>query len=271
MNASLPPKNKNLGQHFLHQKSVIDSIIATVSPDTDAIWEIGPGMGALTSKLSLLNKKLILFEKDSRFFDHLNQFSQNLIKGDFLKVDLEQIAKDLHPEMESKKNFKLTVISNLPYNVSSQIFIKLLKFNHIHEMTLMYQKEVGEKTISHELDESNLSSLSILSSLFFDAKKLLIVHPAAFTPPPKVQSIVIHYQKKEKSLIPLSDFIQMEKLLRLLYGQPRKQLAHLVKTSEQSRLAEYFSKHQLLQARPANLTLNHILEIFKIYYTKDFN
>ena len=137
---------KSLGQNFLIDKNVIRKIINLSQIENKNILEIGPGKGALTEEILLRKpKSLIVIEKDKNLAIELrNKFSSNkLIKifnNDILKFNLENVIT---------KNFK--VFGNLPYNISSQILVKILKLNSlsskIEDLIFMFQKELGEKII----------------------------------------------------------------------------------------------------------------------------
>ena len=138
---------KSLGQNFLIDQNIVKKIINLKNIKNKDIVEIGPGNGAMTDKILKLNpKSLIVIEKDNFLIDKLKEKYKNikLIKffnEDVLKIDLEKIIK---------KNS--IIFGNLPYNISSQILVKLLKINYWppqHDnLILMFQKELGDKIIA---------------------------------------------------------------------------------------------------------------------------
>ena len=138
---------KSLGQNFLTDRNIIKKIINLVNIKDKDVIEIGPGRGALTDEiLKKKPKSLILIEKDYKLFESLrNKFSDNknikIFNADILKFNLERII-----------NFKKSIIfGNLPYNISSQIFVKIIRFKkwlpNFDNLILMFQKEFGEKII----------------------------------------------------------------------------------------------------------------------------
>ena len=137
---------KSLGQNFLIDKNIIKKIISLVKVENKNIIEIGPGKGALTSEIiKRFPKSLFLIEKDEKLSKELLlKYSQNkqvkVITGDVLKLDLERITL---------KNS--IIFGNLPYNISSQILVKLIKFKtwtpNFSDLVLMFQKELADKIV----------------------------------------------------------------------------------------------------------------------------
>lgn len=213
--------NKDLGQHFLVDEGIIDQITSDHKDEADDIIEVGPGPGALTQKLSQIEKPLSLIEMDNRFKKSLTQFCpvENIHFGDAVDFDLDSITG---PEK------KTWMVSNLPYNVSSILFIKFLQVPNIHYMTLMFQKEVGVKTVDIPQKKS---SLLCLSHNYFETSVLCQVPPESFSPPPRVKSIVISYKRRESPIIPLDEFTQFQSFLRKLFQFKRKKMLGILKTA----------------------------------------
>ena len=138
---------KSLGQNFLIDKNIINKILKMVKIRNKNIIEIGPGRGALTDEIIKMKpKKLILIDEDKRI---------NVINYDILKFDLEKLLN---------KNY--IIFGNLPYNISSQIFVKLIRLNWppiFKDLVLMFQKELGEKILG-KFSSPNYGRLSILSN-----------------------------------------------------------------------------------------------------------
>ena len=213
---------KSLGQNFLRDNNVIKKILSTVEIKDKDIVEIGPGDGALTEKILKYNpKSLLLIEKDFNLSSKLKiRFgkikSVKIVCQDFLKFDLEKIIK------------KGTVIfGNLPYNISSQIFVSLIRFRSwppkYNDLILMFQKELGEKIIAR-FPSSNYGRLAILSNLILDVEKKFLVSPNCFKPKPKVFSIVIHFKPKIKKLFNLRNIKNLEKITNILFSNKRKMI-----------------------------------------------
>ncbi len=170
---------KSYGQHFLKDQSVIDKIIAAadIQPG-DIVVEVGPGTGALTKSLAPISSKLVLIEADGELIPSLTaQFpSAEIIKADAAKFDFMSVAKG-----------EWIFVSNLPYNAGNAILMNVLTSkNPPKRSVVMLQKEVGERMLW--LDPG---VLSVAVQLYAQVEKVCIVPPGAFSPPPKVESIVL--------------------------------------------------------------------------------
>ena len=118
------------------------------------------------------------------------------------------------------------IFGNLPYNISSQIFIKILRlkrWKNIHDIIFMFQKELGEKIISN-YPSSNYGRLSILKELKLRVIKTFIVSPNCFSPRPKIKSIVIHFKPKKYQLIKIKKLENLEKITNILFSNKRKMI-----------------------------------------------
>ena len=218
---------KSLGQNFLQDKNIIKKIINTVKIKNKNIIEIGPGEGALTDQIIRFEPKtLFLIEKDYKLYNHLKLKFKNkkfvkVFGNDFLKFDFEK---------KIKKN--TVIFGNLPYNVSSQIFVKLLKCElwppKYSDLILMFQKELGEKIIA-KFPSSKYGRLSILTNLMLDLNKKFIVSPNCFKPIPKVKSIVLHFKPKPKKIANLKNISNLEKITNILFSNKRKMINKNIK------------------------------------------
>ena len=181
---------KRLGQHFLHDKNIINKIIKFVKPNKlDNFIEIGPGEGAITIPLIEKISKLILIEKDRSLIpilkDNLSDF-QNItfINEDILKYEFKDIEKD-----------EIRIIGNLPYNISTEILFKIASSPlNIVDVHFMLQKEVIDRIIAKP-GPKEYGRLSIMCQVYFDVKKLFEISPNAFYPKPKVQSAYIRMKR----------------------------------------------------------------------------
>lgn len=260
--AKLPKANKELGQHFLKDRSVIDKIVSDFPSEYDAIVEVGPGPGALTGELSKIGKPLYLIEMDTRFEERLNlENVKKIFFQDAMAFDWDGFLKD-----EGLEDKKIWMVSNLPYNVSSQLFIQFSKVAQITKMTLMYQKEVGEKTYLRQGVKNQNNSLLVLSQTYLDSKLLVKVSPGAFLPPPKVDSVVVSYKRKETPAIALERFAGFESFLRRIFAFKRKQLGSVLKSwPEGKMLFEKLSKQGFdTRQRAESLSIAQIQEFFEI-------
>ncbi|RYG61730.1 MAG: ribosomal RNA small subunit methyltransferase A [Alphaproteobacteria bacterium] len=215
--------DKRLGQHFLHERGVIERIVAAIGVvPGERIVEIGPGTGVLTKAMLEAGAEVTAIEIDERCWDGLDAMSRafdnrlRVVKGDALQV----LGRSV--EVEGIK-----VVGNLPYNVGTEIVVQLVELRSPLEMVFMLQKEVIER-ICAVPDTSEWGRLGVLCDLLCQREDLFDVSPGAFTPPPKVMSSVCR-------LTPLPalrydvDLAKLDKVLRLIFGQRRKMLRGVLK------------------------------------------
>ena len=199
---------KSLGQNFLIDKNIIKKIVNLVNVKNRDILEIGPGSGALTEEILKNNPKSIsVIEKDNNLANKLrNNFKNESVKvynDDILKFDLEKI---------DKKNS--IIFGNLPYNISSQILIKILKFKKwppkFTDIIFMFQKELAEKILG-KFHSSDYGRLSIIANFRLKYKNKFLVSNNCFIPKPKVVSQVIHFKPKENTGHIINNLNNLEK------------------------------------------------------------
>lgn len=205
---------KFLGQHFLNDLDVARRIAETVS--VGAVLEIGPGMGVLTQFL-LKNPSINLtaVELDRESVAYLREWypELHLIEGDFLKLDLNK----LYPDGE------FSVIGNYPYNISSQIFFKVLEYkDRISVCSGMLQKEVAERIASRP-GKKTYGILSVLLQAYYDIEYLFTVNENVFSPPPKVKSAVIRLTRNHRRRLDCDEAL-MKKVVKTAFNQRRKQM-----------------------------------------------
>ena len=205
---------KFLGQHFLKDLSVAQRIAETISEGR--VLEIGPGMGVLTQYL-LKNPNLqtTAIEIDRESVAYLKEWypELHLIKGDFLKLDLNII----YPDGE------FCVIGNYPYNISSQIFFKVLdNKDRIPICSGMIQKEVAER-IASKPGKKAYGILSVLLQAYYDIEYLFTVDEHVFNPPPKVKSAVIRLTRNNRQQLDC-DEVLFKTIVKTAFNQRRKQM-----------------------------------------------
>ena len=183
---------KFLGQHFLKDLQVAKDIADTIDTCPDIpVLEVGPGMGVLTQYLIPKNRPLKVVELDFESVAYLKEnfaeLGENIIEKDFLKMDLNSLFDG--------KPFVLT--GNYPYNISSQIFFKMLDNKEIIPCcTGMIQKEVAER-IAAKPGNKTYGILSVMIQAWYNVEYLFTVHEHVFNPPPKVKSAVIRMTRNE--------------------------------------------------------------------------
>lgn len=224
--SKFPEAKKSLGQHFLTDKNVINRICMDFAEVAETIIEIGPGPGVLTQNLALHKKPFFVVEKDDRMIENLQNYTvpEHIFHQDALQFSWEEWIQKY--QLSQKK---IWLVSNLPYNISVPLLISFTQIKEIEFLTLMFQKEVGAKIVNFQQEKNFSSSLAILMDNFFETKVLCKVSPGAFSPPPKVDSIVISFKRKPSPVIPLAEFSNLEKFLRNLFAFKRKQIGSVLK------------------------------------------
>tara|TARA_B100001063_G_scaffold216492_1_gene218226 strand:- start:7108 stop:7890 length:783 start_codon:yes stop_codon:yes gene_type:complete len=210
---------KSLGQNFLIDKNVIKKIINLTEIKNKNIIEIGPGKGALTEEiLSRKPKSLKIIEKDFELARDLKaRYSKSksieIFNADILKFNIEKIIKK-----------KSIIFGNLPYNISSQILIKILRIDNwppeFSDVIFMFQKELGEK-ISGKFPSKEYGRISIVSNSRLKIENKFLVSNECFFPKPKVTSMVIHFQPK-KDIFNIKKIHNLEKVTNILFSNKRK-------------------------------------------------
>ena len=218
---------KSLGQNYLIDKNIINKILNLINIKNKNIIEIGPGHGALTD-LILENKPkfLSVIEKDYNLSinlkkKYLKKKNVKVYNSDVLKFDIEKIV--------SKNSI---IIGNLPYNISSQILVKIIKFKkwppRFNDLVLMFQKELGKKIIS-TYPSSDYGRLSILSNFRLNVLNKFIVSPNCFFPKPKVTSMVIHFKPINKNVFNIKNIQNLETVTNVLFSNKRKMINKNIK------------------------------------------
>ena len=205
---------KFLGQHFLKDLSVAQRIAETIT--AGRVLEIGPGMGVLTQYL-LKNPNLqtTAIEIDRESVAYLKEWypELHLIEGDFLKLDLNIIYPD----------GDFCVIGNYPYNISSQIFFKVLDHkDRIPVCSGMIQKEVAER-IASKPGKKAYGILSVLLQAYYDIEYLFTVDEHVFNPPPKVKSAVVRLTRNNRQQLDCNEAL-FKTIVKTAFNQRRKQM-----------------------------------------------
>ena len=214
---------KHLGQHFLTDKNIARKITECLSSEHENICEIGPGTGVLTNFILKRPavKKVVLLEIDQESVNYLNtEYNDNrleIILADFLKTNISS----LFPE-------KFVLIGNFPYNISSQIFFKILENRQfIPEVVGMIQKEVAERIIAGP-GSKTYGILSVLLQAWYNIKYCFTVNENVFFPPPKVKSSVIRLQRNSVSSLDCDEKLFF-RVVKAAFGMRRKTLRNSLK------------------------------------------
>jgi len=255
---------KFLGQHFLTDLTVAQKIAETLT--SGRTIEIGPGMGVLTQYL-LKNPSIQLtaIEIDRESVAYLREWypELDLVEGDFLKIDLNQLI----PEGE------FNVIGNYPYNISSQIFFKVLDYkDRIPVCSGMIQKEVAERLASKP-GKKAYGILSVLLQAYYDIEYLFTVDEHVFNPPPKVKSAVIRMTRNKRRRLDCDEAL-FKTVVKTAFNQRRKQMRNSIRnlvesselrverSSEEKSRLEYF-----LTRRPEQLSVEEFIELTQLIQT----
>ena len=211
---------KSLGQNFLIDQNIINKIVKIADVKNNNIVEIGPGTGNLSIKIIENNpNNFFLIEKDRKL-------SEELKRKFFLLKNIKVINKDIldfNLEDNIKKNS--IILGNLPYNISSQILVKLIKFNtwlpNYKKLVLMFQKEVADKILAKQKDPT-YGRLSILTNSRLKVTERFNVSKNCFYPKPKVESTVLVFEPIINSDFQVKNINNLEKITHLFFSSKRK-------------------------------------------------
>jgi 16S rRNA (adenine1518-N6/adenine1519-N6)-dimethyltransferase len=242
------------GQHFLFDPNILKKIIGCSGVTAeDTVVEIGPGLGRMTGILSEHVKKVIAIEFDKRLIERLQEELAEkkkieIIQGDALKFPYEDIKGD----------FK--VVANIPYYITTPIIFKLLEYkDKMPSMTLLMQKEVA-KRITAEAGSKDYGVLSITTKLYTEPKLVFNVSRKAFSPPPKVDSAVIHFKVSQKPRFKMKDEALFLDIVRSSFSQRRKMIMTSLKKFEG--IKEALDKAGIdPKLRPEALSINDFVEL----------
>ena len=215
---------KSFGQHFLHRQDLAKRIVDSLSGGGlySKVLEVGPGKGVLTQYLLEAKTDLWVVEADRDMVEYLKVhfpgLESRICEDDFLKVPL--------PQLMGGDSFAL--IGNFPYNISSQIVIKMLECReYIPEMVGMFQKEVADRIVAKP-GSKTYGILSVLTQAYYEGKVIFNVDKGAFQPPPKVQSAVIRLTRKTNQDLGC-DYQLFRQIVKGAFGQRRKMLRNTLK------------------------------------------
>ena len=214
---------KRFGQHFLIDDAVIARIVSAIDPQPQqAVVEIGPGMAALTAPLLERLPRLTVIELDRDLVVRLRLNPRlHVVASDVLQVNFTALAQQLG---QPQQPARLRVVGNLPYNISSPLLFHLLgAIDVVQDQHFMLQKEVIDRMLAQP-GSSAFGRLSVMLQWRYAMERILDVPPAAFDPPPKVDSAVVR-------MVPRSDWARvpqplLEELVKTAFSQKRKLVRH---------------------------------------------
>lgn len=222
---------KQLGQNFLSDPSTAEMIVerARILP-SETVLEIGPGLGALTFPVAACAARVIAVEKDHDIAAVLKSRITSgghshvrLIEGDILNTDLTEIAQEA--------GCPLVVMGNLPYNISSQVLIQLIRHRKsVLRAILMFQKELAER-ITSEPGVKDYGRITVMLKYCADVRSIASVKSHLFFPKPKVDSVVVEIRFHDRPAYPADDETLLARVIQAAFGKRRKTLKNALSSS----------------------------------------
>ena len=254
---------KSLGQNFLIDFNIIKKITSLTEIKNKDVLEIGPGKGALTEYiLEKKPKSLILIEKDNLLSDALKiKYKKNknvkVYNNDILKFNFENKLKK-----------KTIIFGNLPYNIASQILVKIIRFEKFplrySTLILMFQKEMADRIIG-KYGTKKYGRLSILSNYRLKVLSRFNVSPNCFFPKPKVDSTVLYLEPQNKPFVKIKKIENLEKITNIFFSNKRKMINKNIKKIFKKNNFIKLIKNLNLKSRPTDLIPEKYYEITKLY------
>lgn len=246
---------KHLGQHFLTDLGIAQDIVnaLTYHHDYTSLLEIGPGTGVLTQYLIENNEiDFKAFDVDTESIDYLRQqykgHTEKIICKDFLNANINEFFSD-----------KVGVIGNFPYNISSQIFFKVLEHREkIPEVVGMLQREVAQRLASKHGNKT-YGILSVLLQAYYDIDYLFEVPPEVFNPPPKVHSAVIRIRRNDRGSLGCNEKL-FKRVVKTAFGMRRKKLRNALKVLG---LPDEFMAESTFDLRAEQLSVEEFIALTK--------
>ena len=220
--------NKSYGQNFLVNDNVLKAIVDSTDSDEDTlVIEIGPGIGTLTSEIAKVSGKVIAIEIDKKLISVLDDALSNyenieVINKDALKVDYKKLVSDSEYE-------KVKIAANLPYYITTPIITKLMACSSLFKsMTFMIQKEAADRILSNPC-EDEYGTLALVCKYYADIKKVCKVPRDSFIPQPRVESVVIQMDIREKPIVSVDDEKLFFSIIKSAFNMRRKTLSNALK------------------------------------------
>ncbi len=247
---------KSLGQHFLNDHNIARKIVDGILGNPELVMEIGPGTGVLTRYFAekKFNFKVVEIDKESVAYlkSNLQISDDKIIEGDFLQLDLEKLFP-----------LQYAIIGNFPYNISSQIFFKVLENRqYVTQVVCMIQKEVAER-LAATPGSKTYGILSVLLQAFYEIKYLFTVNENVFVPPPKVKSAVIRLTRNSTLQLDCNETLFF-KIVKAAFNQRRKTLRNSLRGFYKPEILDL----EIFNLRPERLDVQGFVELTKMANTK---
>lgn len=257
---------KSLGQHFLLDLNLTAKIARIADTGhQDHVLEIGPGPGGLTRALLATGANVTVIERDARCMNALEEIKDvypqtlEIVEGNALSVNEREIAAAHLP---------IKIISNLPYNISTELLIKWLRFNHQEKpvlwsiLALMFQKEVADRILARP-GSKTYGRLSIIAQAASQPSRALDLPARAFTPPPKVDSTVVRFDAHQEKF---DHFTALEKVTQAAFSNRRKMLRSSLKPIFGAALGDILQRQAIdPTARGETLTVDEFKNLARAY------
>lgn len=247
---------KHLGQHFLVDKNIAEKIVDALKlNNSNSLLEIGPGKGVLSKiviQKGIKNFYMVDVDHESIKYlaDNFPEIGNNIIHADILKTDIfEQLEKPI------------SILGNLPYNISGRIMFKILENrDSITEIVCMVQKEVAERYVSKP-NTKVYGILSVLLQAFYNIEYLFTVSNTVFNPRPKVTSAVIRLTRKDNYTLNCPEDLFF-RVVKAGFGQRRKTLRNSLKKF----ILEGITENTIFNKRPEQLNVNEFVHLTNIIH-----
>lgn len=240
---------RRYGQHFLNSSRIAQRIVELARVDHETVCEIGAGKGILTAQLAARAYKVFAVEIDLSLIDRLRARSLDnveIIHDDFLNIDLSDFGKSV-------------IVGNIPYSISNEILDRLVQQkNHIQRAVLMVQKEYGDR-LRAPVGSSLYGALTLYANYHFSVTKGFTVPARYFTPRPKVNSVVLLFEKKRVEFI-IKDESKFFNFVRTLFRYRRKSLKNALKQVVESIPASV--QKTIGNKRPQDATLKELHTLY---------
>ena len=255
---------KGFGQNFLVDPIIVERC-AEMSHCEGAVIEIGPGIGSLTEQLAMHAQHVLAFEIDEGLIPVLQHTLEDysnveIILQDFLTCDLDEVVHAL------KEKYKtVSVCANLPYYITTPVLFKIFENPDISYITVMVQKEVGDRFVAKPKDPE-YNALSVEGQYLFDIKRLFTVPGRSFNPSPAVDSVIIQFARKnlDASNEEIRDFFE---LVRACFKQRRKTIYNNLKeyVDDGNKATEILEKANIpVNKRAQELTIDELKQIHEV-------
>ncbi|WP_434328664.1 16S rRNA (adenine(1518)-N(6)/adenine(1519)-N(6))-dimethyltransferase RsmA [Mycoplasma capricolum subsp. capricolum] len=262
---------KYYGQNFISDLNLINKIVDVLDQNKDQlIIEIGPGKGALTKELVKRFDKVVVIEIDQDMVEILktkfNHSNLEIIQADVLEIDLKQLI--------SKYDYKnISIISNTPYYITSEILFKTLQISDLlTKAVFMLQKEVALRICSNK-NENNYNNLSIACQFYSQRNFEFVVNKKMFYPIPKVDSAIVSLTFNNIYKKQINDDKKFIEFVRILFNNKRKTILNNLNNiiQNKNKALEYLKTLNISRnLRPEQLDIDEYIKLFNLIYISNF-